>query len=346
MPWVPDERPLAYDCSSLHADGAATSIWHRTCRHAVMRHQPRHPARLLSWREAGAGRPNVRHLVRQLGNRTVWILGDSHALDLWCALTCVVLRASNSSELQHHGSQMLLVTRLRPDNHHSPSSLAGAAREVRWRVPTCAYAKGGKCGQGTHCGTLGRASCGLGCGLSLLPPPDAQPGALVLYSPCPAYASSPLMRTVLSALNVRERAELDRFRDLPPPLLKGLCEQHVAASANCSGGAFELSAAAEHYASTAATAARALRRLHELSGGRSVGVLFLAPTSHFPTLEGRLDAWSDARLDGEGSYERLVASALSWLHAHLQVRACVLISRRGAAVGGTLIARQGAIDCV
>jgi hypothetical protein len=171
MSWASDPTPLAYDCSPSHAPHLkAMSAWSRTCRIAAARHKPRQAARLLSWRDSGAGRPNVWQLVQQLGNRTVWILGDSHVLDLWCALACVVLRASHSSDFQQRGSQWQLVTRLRPDDHGQPP---GPDREVRWRVPTCAYAKGGVCGGGTHCGTLGRTSCRLGCGLSLLPSPDA-----------------------------------------------------------------------------------------------------------------------------------------------------------------------------
>ena len=312
MSWASDPTPLAYDCSPSHAPHLkAMSAWSRTCRIAAARHKPRQAARLLSWRDSGAGRPNVWQLVQQLGNRTVWILGDSHVLDLWCALACVVLRASHSSDFQQRGSQWQLVTRLRPDDHGQPP---GPDREVRWRVPTCAYAKGGVCGGGTHCGTLGRTSCRLGCGLSLLPSPDADEGVVVLYSPCPAYAGSPLMQTVLQALQARERAELHRFRALPSPPLRALCEAHVR---NCSGRAFELSAAADHYWSTVTTAARALHRLHEQSDGRSVGVLLLAPTAHFPALEGFGDPWSLTRLDGVGSYERHLASALNWLHAHL-----------------------------
>ena len=311
--WAADPTPLAYDCSPSHAQHLkAISAWSRTCRLAAARHKPRQAARLLSWRDSGAGRPNVWQLVQQLGNRTVWILGDSHVLDLWCALTCVVLRASHSSDFQQRGSQWQLVTRLRPVDHGQPP---GPDREVRWRVPTCAYAKGGVCGGGTHCGTLGRTSCTLGCGLSLLPSPDADPGVVVLYSPCPAYAGSPLMHTVLQALQARERAELHRFRALPSPPLRALCEAQVR---NCSGSAFELSAVADHFWSTVSTAARALHRLHEQSDGRSVGVLLLAPTAHFPVLEGYGDPWSHSRLDGVGSYERHVASALNWLHAHLQ----------------------------
>ena len=311
--WAADPTPLAYDCSPSHAQHLkAISAWSRTCRLAAARHKPRQAARLLSWRDSGAGRPNVWQLVQQLGNRTVWILGDSHVLDLWCALTCVVLRASHSSDFQQRGSQWQLVTRLRPVDHGQPP---GPDREVRWRVPTCAYAKGGVCGGGTHCGTLGRTSCRLGCGLSLLPSPDADPGVVVLYSPCPAYAGSPLMHTVLQALQARERAELHRFRALPSPPLRALCEAQVR---NCSGSAFELSAVADHFWSTVSTAARALHRLHEQSDGRSVGVLLLAPTAHFPVLEGYGDPWSHSRLDGVGSYERHVASALNWLHAHLQ----------------------------
>ena len=313
MSWASDPTPLAYDCSPSHAQHLkAISAWSRTCRLAAARHKPRQAARLLSWRDSGAGRPNVWQLVQQLGNRTVWILGDSHVLDLWCALTCVVLRASHSSDFQQRGSQWQLVTRLRPVDHGQPP---GPDREVRWRVPTCAYAKGGVCGGGTHCGTLGRTSCRLGCGLSLLPSPDADPGVVVLYSPCPAYAGSPLMHTVLQALQARERAELHRFRALPSPPLRALCEAQVR---NCSGSAFELSAVADHFWSTVSTAARALHRLHEQSDGRSVGVLLLAPTAHFPVLEGYGDPWSHSRLDGVGSYERHVASALNWLHAHLQ----------------------------
>ena len=316
MPWLDDPAALAYDCSALRPKTTAAQLWQRTCHHALSRHQPRQPARRLSWREPMAAAPSAMRLVSAIQNRTVWILGDSHALDLWCALTCLALRASSSSHLQHGPKQLWLVTRV-PRSSEATNGLSTpeAMHEARWRIPTCAYAKGGKCGVGTHCGTLGRASCTVGCGLSLLPPPNASDPSVVLYSPCPAYLGSPLMRTVVDALGVRAHADLDAFRALPHPPLQALCEKIAT---NCSGSGFALSHAVERYIQVANAAVQALRRLHEGSAGRSIGVLVQAPTTHFPEVVGTLDGWTAARLDSVGSYERLVASALHWFHRRLQ----------------------------
>lgn len=328
--WLSDPTPLVYDCTSLKPTPPAVKLWQRVCQHTASRHRPYRPAHLLSWGESQARRPNVQRLMRRLGNRTVWVLGDSHALDLWCALTCVVLQASVTSEImranvtsvmQRTQTQMLIVTRSQPVQRAAAAGRRAdgstAIHEVRWRVPTCAYSRGGKCGVGTHCGTLGRIACGLGCGHTLLPRPGLDNPVVVLYSPCPSYASAPIMGVIEKALETEEAANLSKFLALPYPPLKSLCERHTA-TGNCSSHAFALKRRIDTYSDTSRAAAHYLRQLRDQSGGRSLGVLLQSPTAHFPELDGWVDPWTATRIDSQGSYERLLASSVTWLHAHLQ----------------------------
>ena len=73
--------------------GHTHGLWSRVCSHAAQRHEPRHSARHLRWQgSSNASASSAGAVGRLIGKRPVWVLGDSHALDLWCALSCWLLR--------------------------------------------------------------------------------------------------------------------------------------------------------------------------------------------------------------------------------------------------------------
>ena len=385
MAWLPDASPSVYDCRASGTQfGTAGQVWRRVCSVAASKHEPRLPARSLSWRGSPlpnatpSAPPNATRLFELIGNRTVWVLGDSHGLDLFCALSCYFMHAAPPSlrplatfEQECTGTsddpqsadckrQHVLVAR-------GPPPL-----QARFRVPTCATAKGGKCGVGTHCGTLGREPCKLGCGSQIVSQLQRLPRpVVVLYSPCPTYMRGDMMETILSLSELLVRAEstrrvhqaradslpfmgkasssagkaslllgkghssnssmneLLRFARLDEHPLKALCAMRRREKQDREGGACRTfrDAAVTPYVATAAATAALLRRVREASGNRSSVVLVQSPVQHFPALLGLsytgeiqplLDPWTEERLDGPGSYERLVASSLLWLYTTLQ----------------------------
>lgn len=191
--WHPSGRAASrYDCRTIDNDNGVFKLWNRVCNHAAGRHERRDKARNLVIDESLD--PSV--VGRLIGERPVYILGDSHSLDFFCAMSCWLLSAGESTrntiETQFNGTW----------NASGPSrgksyfivarggSTPQTAYQVAFHVPTCATAKGGHCGLGTHCGTLGRNVCGVGCGRDvlhgLLPSARQQP-IIVFYSPCPMY---------------------------------------------------------------------------------------------------------------------------------------------------------------
>lgn len=138
--WRVDPSPQLYDCTSLHPrvlPGDGVGIWHRACRHTAGRHSPRQAPKSVTWRSNTMG-PNAHHLAQLLENRTVWILGDSHSLDLWCALTCAMIRSSNRTTLQRSCSDANCAKPQLILSVQTKSPHASQLVESRWRVPTCA----------------------------------------------------------------------------------------------------------------------------------------------------------------------------------------------------------------
>jgi hypothetical protein len=210
------------------ADGGCPPIWHRVCSTTVARHtDPRRENASDGHRgasiHASRSRSNshltqrVRRLMALLDGRVVVVLGDSHALQLWCALVASILSAPSVTTaiereclarpctrerirtfLVLHGpaAQLPRTTSTGADadpqrNGTSPlPPTAVRTSTVRWQLPNCAVSNGGKCGSGTHCGTLGKTGgCSVGCGIrelhqlvasSTLTPSVERPGFSVL----------------------------------------------------------------------------------------------------------------------------------------------------------------------
>ena len=405
--WRPTARPGRYDCRGTARRSKAHELWQRVCAHSAVRHEPRWPSRMFGWAPEGDGAtlsaPNASLLAQLLDGRVVYILGDSHALDLWCATTCYVLGAGDPSrhsveaEPPGKGGSYFLVAR------GGGSARTASAFEVAFRVPTCATSRGGHCGAGTHCGTLGPGSCFPGCGMNYLgklqreqrlqrqqgqqqgqqqrrrllaldaawdgdgdslaegtqenstsPSFVARP-MLVLLSPCPMYLNGDLS-DAMSA----DSLSLGEFATMAHPL-RSLCARRKGGQCRTFAASAEAS-----YQSIATGAARALRVARDASclwsargptpitsvpAGRaqplprtlppSVVLLVSSPVSHFPIVRRppgapAFDAWSAERLDGAGSYDRLVGSALVWLHGLLRA------ARAGESKGDARAAGAGA----
>lgn len=398
---------MSYDCrDAAHTVGRSVhALWSRVCSHAAVRHEIRHDhARLRAGDEP---HPDPHEVGRRIGQRTLYIFGDSHALDLWCAMSCWLLRAGdaalNSVEADCVGkgcamhtnvtnataprrrffaynvsaakpprgaTYFVVARRLSPDDNQA------SAFEVAFRVPTCATGKGGHCGVGTHCGTLGREPCSPGCGWRLFDALPSRVPAVVLYSPCPSYLASDTHRVLTNALNTpgAPYASLRGFAQLSHPL-RDLCGA-APGSSSSSKCTLLRDGAAPRFAKVASTAARQLRELRERTslpstvhgavhgtvnrgfaprparsavGGeghgegcpRSLTLLVPSPVAHFPEVAHALDHWSDARLDGIGSHERHVGSALMWLHALLRSAGAGGGGVVGGASGGTHRAVRG-----
>jgi hypothetical protein len=295
MGWEYSPTPVTYDCRLKEHSTAALGIWHRACKHAADRHEPHSPPKLLSWRSASGRTPDVWQLVRLLANRTVSILGDSHALDVWCALTCAVIHESNSTlihEVQtqkthcnttlspscHSKTQMILVTRLQKSTSLSRRAVVirDAWLEARWIVPPCAFGHGG-CGTGVYCGTFQRGvQCSLGCGASLVPAPDPAKPMVVVYSPCPSYMGSKLM----ACASLPRFAALHSFRGLPNPPLRAECQQQDLTPSHHGYSRLAFRNVVESYRRALRAAAEALHRLGAGAGGLSVGMLMQVGSTH------------------------------------------------------------------
>ena len=246
----------------------------------------------------GLDKANATRILQLLHNRTVVVLGDSHALDLWCGLVCWFATTG--------GAQLGRLSVKPPLSGSWVLTMDLPPFKTHWQVPLCASGDGkGQCGQGTHCGTLRKGSCLPGCGHNLFQQLLHKPERLfVLWSPCAQYAAAGKLH---SGMMLRSGLKLERFRQLGTDPLAAICPAICPNMANTT---------IHSYAQVARRAAYGLRALHK-SSSSSGGALVQALPAHFPEVEGMLTPWHAQRLDGLGSYDRLVASGLLWLHRQL-----------------------------
>ena len=84
--WKPSTEPAVYDC---RAAKLRLPLWSQVCSKAAAKYQGYQPSlQSLGPRSCNGTHAHAHRMLRQLDGRTVAVLGDSHALNLWCALTC------------------------------------------------------------------------------------------------------------------------------------------------------------------------------------------------------------------------------------------------------------------
>ena len=92
--WHRTERAHSFDCRGNVNAGEAYRLWNRVCSHAAGRHVLRRPTQSLTV-DASLDASVVGRLI---GRRPVHILGDSHGLDLFCAMSCWLLRSGRDEQ--------------------------------------------------------------------------------------------------------------------------------------------------------------------------------------------------------------------------------------------------------
>ena len=90
---------------------------------------------------AVALQPTATRLLRLLDNRTTVVIGDSHSLNLWCALTCWLLSEGAELSLGASAAGPALVTRLPPYEARWLLAVAADARDGGVPLPHALRAK-------------------------------------------------------------------------------------------------------------------------------------------------------------------------------------------------------------
>ena len=186
--WSDSAAPSLYDCR----DSEKFAVWRTACGHASAKYSANQP----SLRRASCGSADATRMLNLMANRTVVVLGDSHALNLWCALTCWFYRKMRPSVSQVPRAQPLLGGRPVVD-----MCVGGSC--ISWMLPACFASH--------RCGIAGAmiGASSNDCGMPLLhelirasnstssTSGAVQGGALrfvVLFNWCGAYHQSTLYR--------------------------------------------------------------------------------------------------------------------------------------------------------
>ena len=278
--WRPDPAPRQYDCR-LHP---RAHLWMGVCEQPAAKYASHQNTRRMA--AAVALQPTATRLLRLLDNRTTVVIGDSHSLNLWCALTCWLLSEGAELSLGASAAGPALVTRLPP-------------YEARWLLPACASTGRPHCGDAA----VDHPACGAQ-ELERLATVAATEPLVVLHNPCGAYAGDHVRKAVQAAL--KRAPSLERLASHADPV-RALC------GATCAHPSLDRT----KYRSLVAAAAGRLERISKAR--RSLGILALSPFTHFPEVEGALATLGlDELIDGAGSYDRFALSSIVWLAAQLR----------------------------
>ena len=147
--WAANANATAYDCSDLRV-----AVWTHTCEAAVQKYKGRpsmeHAAMSIvpcgsddvSWQGVDPIEGIAIRVLRRLAKKTVLIMGDSTSTNLWCALSCALVRHAP-------GARLDLVQHEHPTPYVSSVLLhVPGVSPSRWILPGCNGAKPGwlQCG--------------------------------------------------------------------------------------------------------------------------------------------------------------------------------------------------------
>ena len=146
--WKPSAEPAVYDC---RAAKLRLPLWSQVCSKAAAKYQGYQPnLQSLGLRACNGTHAHAHRMLRQLNGRTVAVMGDSHALNLWCALTCWFSSAPGVLVERRDQPASLTIGRLANFSYGMTHVEGGAVRSrVAWMLPACWRSSGNRCGDPT-----------------------------------------------------------------------------------------------------------------------------------------------------------------------------------------------------
>ena len=146
--WKPSAEPAVYDC---RAAKLRLPLWSQVCSKAAAKYQGYQPnLQSLGLRACNGTHAHAHRMLRQLNGRTVAVMGDSHALNLWCALTCWFSSAPGVLVERRDQPASLTIGRLANFSYGMTHVEEGAVRSrVAWMLPACYKSSGNRCGDPT-----------------------------------------------------------------------------------------------------------------------------------------------------------------------------------------------------
>ena len=293
--WKPSAEPATYDCRAAEL---RLPLWSQVCRKAAAKYQGYQPnLRSLGLRECNGTRAHAHRMLRQLDGRTVAVLGDSHALNLWCALTCWFSSAPGVLVERRDQPASLTIGRLANFSYGMTHVEDGVVRSrVAWMLPACYRSSGNRCGDPTSMSTHPTTECSFSLAEKLAAATENAGQRVVLLSnPCGVYFGDPVLRAVSKFMRANEMGAFAA----PSNLLKAAME-----------GVTMDTAWRTSYGQRASRAAKVLARLRN----GSMGILVESAVPHFAAHEADLADVDPILLDDEGSYGRFTVSGGLWLH--------------------------------
>ena len=319
--WKPSAEPAVYDCraASLHLP-----LWSKVCSKAAAKYEGHQPdLQRLGLTACNGTHSHAHRMLRQLHGRTVAVLGDSHALNLWCALTCWFSSAPGVQveRRDQPGSLSRIVGRkgrLANFSYGITHVEEGQVRSrVAWMLPSCYTASGNRCGDPTSMTARPIEECSLPLAEKLAAAADeAGERVVVLFNPCGVYFGDPMVRAVSKFMRGND---MEPFAG-PSNLIK-TAMQGVTMDATWR----------KDYNQRVGKVAKVLARLRNGSAGILVESAVRKPlrkpgshcplefttvpqVPHFPANDADFADIDPVLMDDEGSYGRFAASSGAWLH--------------------------------
>ena len=185
--WRPSlVSPRRYAC-----DDGRHPLWDAACSTTVRSGKPT-AARALE-----VSGINISKVLKQLNGKTVVILGDSTSVELWCAMTCVLLQTGAHFINSSHSSALSSLIQGAATAHMQHYKIGA---DITWMLPSCGALK-------ANCWTGHSQSLTIPCGqaffdalrhagfFSLNRPVGTE--LVVIYNPCTAHYNSPLLDTTM-----------------------------------------------------------------------------------------------------------------------------------------------------
>ena len=237
-------------------------------------------------------------MLRQIANRTIAVLGRSHSVNLFCALSCYfVAEAGAAIDSSAYPG---------PVNGSRVLRMRAPAVSIDWLLPLWRVSGGGD------------DTCGARRLKQLTDLGNRSGGIIALWNPCGAYAHGDLQDAVYNWM--RRVPSLQALGEYKDPLVSW---KDMAQRAGRGQG---LNHSIRAYAQRASVAAGSLRALVS-AGPNNLGVLVETQPAHFPSsnfvnfVNATGSAGTELPIDRPGSYERFLVSSSLWLHSILRTPA-------------------------
>ena len=282
--WVDDPTVKAYSCGGTGGgvDATTARIWRNACGGPSKRYSsPTSPVPRKQRYHSCAAPWSAGRALRLLHNKTVAIVGDSMAINLFCALTCAMVRDGDARFGPRQPGPLEGTFALSIED-------AEGRHRSRWVLPSCAGGSKGRCWFGHN--SMG-ANCGAESLVKLHAAAGRGEGLVVLHNPCGAHANSALPHLARALANV----SLDAFAEWPSLFAQRPCRPSAAVAGGGGGGCAagverqRLAAAGPAYAAVARRAAESLARIYSAHPGTLAMLIESAP-AHNPALPGCLGA--------------------------------------------------------